>query len=199
MAGTLIDGLTDLMRGLLINPAYIEGPLDQFKIKQLIPIPVSGQPIDLSITNSAVWMFIGIGVAILLLTIATRRLQLVPGGMQSVGEMTYEFISNMLRDATGDEGRAFFPFIFTLFIFVFLGNMLGLLPTLPGTPEGLKVFTTTSHIIVTFTLAMMSVGLVVIVGFIKNGFGFLKLFVPSGVPWWLYPVIVPIEIISFLS
>lgn len=199
MAGTLTDGLLNFVRELILDPAKVAGPLEQFEIAELIPIPVTGGPVNLAITNSALWMFIGVGAATLLLTLATRRLQLVPGGLQSLGEMTYEFIAKLLRDATGDEGRAFFPYIFTLFVFIFMSNFLGLLPTIPGTPHGFHVFTPTSHIIVTFTLAIMSVGLVVIVGFVKNGFGFLKLFVPSGVPWWLMPIITPIEIISFLS
>ena len=201
MAGALIDGLAQLLRNTpLMNPARAEGPLDQFEIVRLIPLPVNAHgPIDLSITNSTLWMFIGIGTAILFFTLATRRLQLVPGGMQSMGEMVYEFISKMLRDAVGEEGRAFFPYIFTLFVFIFMSNFLGLLPTIPGTPHGWHVFTPTSHIIVTITLAMLSILIVLIVGFVKNGLGFLKLFVPSGVPWWLMPLITPIEIISFLS
>lgn len=201
MVGTLTELLGHMTREFLRNPAQVAGPLEQFEIKRLISIPVdfANGGLDLSITNSTLWMFIGIGVATILLTLSTRRLQLIPGGMQSVGEMTYEFVSKMLRDATGEEGRAFFPFVFTLFVFIFFSNLLGLLPTLPGTPSGFSVFTPTSHIIVTATLAVLSVGLVVIIGFAKNGLGFLKLFAPSGVPWWLLPLIVPIEIVSFLS
>lgn len=199
MSGTLTEAFGRMMRDMLMDPAKVAGPLEQFEIVRLVPIPVNLQPLDLSITNSTLWMFIGIGLATLFLTLATRRLQLIPGGMQSVGEMTYEFVSKMLRDATGDEGRPYFPFIFTLFMFIFMSNFLGLLPTIPGTPEGFHVFTPTSHIIVTFGLAAMSVGVVIVVGFVKNGLGFLKLFAPSGVPWWLFPLIVPIEIVSFLS
>lgn len=199
MAATLTDALAQFARSLVMDPAKVAGPLEQFEITRLIPIPVGLEPVDLSITNSTLWMFIGIGLATLLLTFATRRLQLVPGAMQSLGEMTYEFIAKMLRDATGDEGRPLFPFIFTLFLFIFMSNFLGLLPTIPGTPAGLHVFTPTSHIIVTFALAVLSVGLVLVVGFVKNGLGFLKLFAPAGVPWWLMPLIVPIEVVSFLS
>ncbi|WP_041535119.1 F0F1 ATP synthase subunit A [Parvularcula bermudensis] len=180
-------------------PLRAAGPLEQFEIIRLIRLPISGEPFDISITNSTVWMFIAVGMATLLLTLATRRLQLVPGGMQSLGEMTYEFVAKMLRDAVGDEGRALFPYIFTLFVFIFLANILGLLPTIPGTPEGLHVFTPTSHIIVTFALASLSVGIVVVIGFMKNGLGFLKLFAPSGIPLLLMPLIVPIEVVSFLS
>ncbi len=180
-------------------PLQVAGPLDQFEIQRVIPLPNDAGAIDLSITNSTVWMAIGVGTAVLFLMGATRKLTLVPGGLQSVAEMTYEFVAKMVRDAMGDEGRPFFPFVFTLFLFIFLSNLLGLLPTIPGTPENLQVFTPTSHIIVTFMLAVMSVGLVIVIGFLKNGLGFLRLFAPAGVPLWLMPLIVPIEIVSFLS
>ncbi|ADM08505.1 Fo ATP synthase subunit A [Parvularcula bermudensis HTCC2503] len=199
MSGMLVELLSPLMGHPLMAPLRAAGPLEQFEIIRLIRLPISGEPFDISITNSTVWMFIAVGMATLLLTLATRRLQLVPGGMQSLGEMTYEFVAKMLRDAVGDEGRALFPYIFTLFVFIFLANILGLLPTIPGTPEGLHVFTPTSHIIVTFALASLSVGIVVVIGFMKNGLGFLKLFAPSGIPLLLMPLIVPIEVVSFLS
>lgn len=199
MAGTLTEMLGQFMRELIFNPVRVADPLEQFEIKNLIPIPVSGEPLDLSITNSTLWMLIGVGLSVLLLLFSTRRLQLVPGAMQSLGEVTYEFIAKMLHDATGNEGRPLLPFVFTLFLFIFMSNFLGLLPTIPGTPDGLHVFTPTSHIIVTFGLATMSIGVVILVGFIKNGLNFLRLFAPSGVPWWLMWLIVPIEIVSFLS
>lgn len=199
MGPNLTETLGQFLRSLLMDPARIAGPLEQFEIRTLIPLPTNPGTIDLSVTNSTLWMLFGIGTAILVLTAATRRLTLVPGGMQSFGEMGYEFISKMVRDAMGEEGKPFFPFVFTLFVFIFLSNFLGLLPTIPGTPDGLHVFTPTSHIAVTFTLAMMSVGLVIVIGFAKNGFGFFKLFAPSGVPGWLLPLIVPIEVVSFLS
>lgn len=180
---------------------YAEGPLDQFDIKRLIPLPTNpdAAALDLSITNSTLWMGITVGTAVLFFMFATRRLALVPGGLQSTAEMAYEFVAKMVRDAMGDEGRPFFPYVFTLFIFIFLCNLLGLLPSIPGTPKSLHVFTPTSHIIVTLTLALISIGLVVVVGFAKNGLGFLRLFAPAGVPLWLMPLIVPIEIVSFLS
>lgn len=199
MTATWIEMLLQRLLGPVFDVAHAAGPLDQFKIWRLFPIPTEPGAIDLSVTNSTLWMFIGVGTAVILLTLATSRLQLIPGGMQSLGEMTYEFIAKMLRDAVGDEGRAMFPYIFTLFVFIFFANLLGLLPTIPGTPEGLHVFTPTSHIIVTFTLACISIGVVLVVGFVKNGLGFLRIFAPSGVPLWLMPLIVPIEIVSFLS
>lgn len=199
MVQLVIDALASFLRHFLAMPLQAAGPLDQFEIRPLIPLPANAGVIDLSITNSTLWMGIAVGTAVLFLMGATRKLSLVPGGMQAAAEMAYEFIAKMVRDAMGDEGRPFFPYVFTLFIFVFLCNFLGLLPTIPGTPASLAVFTPTSHIIVTFVLAMISIGLVLVIGFMKNGLGFFKLFAPAGVPLWLMPLIVPIEIVSFLS
>ncbi|NNU17596.1 F0F1 ATP synthase subunit A [Parvularcula sp. ZS-1/3] len=177
---------------------FAAGPMEQFEIVPIFPLSFNGA-IDLSFTNASLWMAIVVGTSLLFFTLATRRLQLIPGGTQSMGEVAYEFIAGMVRDTMGDEGRQFFPFVFTLFTFIFLCNLLGLLPSIPGSPASFHTFTVTSHIIVTFVLAILSVGLVVVYGLIKHGFGFLKLFAPSGVPLWLMPLIVPIEIISFLS
>jgi F-type H+-transporting ATPase subunit a len=120
---------------------------------------------------------------------AMRGGSLVPGRIQSVAEMAYEFIAKIVRENSGPEGMKFFPFVFTLFAFVLTLNMLGMIP---------YSFTVTSHIIVTFALALMVFLLVTIVGFIKNGPGFLKLFVPSGAPIWLMPILIVIEAISYL-
>jgi F-type H+-transporting ATPase subunit a len=174
------------------------GPMEQFEIVEIFGLDFV-DAIDLSFTNASLWMLITVGTALLFFTFATRRSQLIPGSAQSMGEVTYEFVANMVRDTMGEEGRGFFPFVFTLFIFVFLCNFLGLLPSIPGTPTSVHTFTPTSHIVVTFTLALLSVGLVVVYGVFKHGFGFLKLFAPSGVPLWLLPLITPIEIVSFLS
>jgi F-type H+-transporting ATPase subunit a len=114
----------------------------------------------------------------------------VPTRLQSIAEVAYEFIANMMRDILGESGRPFFPFVFTLFMFILAANMIGMIP---------YSFTVTSHIIVTFALAMLVIGTVVIYGFVKHGTHFLGLFVPSGVPAWLLPFIVVIELISFLS
>jgi F-type H+-transporting ATPase subunit a len=110
--------------------------------------------------------------------------------MQSVSEMAYEFVASMLRDAAGTEGMRFFPFVFSLFMFVLVANLLGMFP---------YFFTVTSHIIVTFALAMLVIGTVTVYGLMKHGLGFLKLFVPEGVPGVLVPLVVAIEVISFLS
>ncbi|MEQ8936018.1 MAG: F0F1 ATP synthase subunit A, partial [Amphiplicatus sp.] len=124
---------------------------------------------------------------------------LIPGPLQSTAEVFYEFVADMVRGAIGKEGMKFFPYVFTLFIFILMANLLGLLPTIPGAPHGLHTFTTTSHIIVTFALAMLTISIVIGYGLYKNGLGFFKLFVPSGVPLWLLPLIVLIEVVSFLS
>lgn len=163
-------------------------PIHQFQINKLIPIEIGG--LDLSFTNSSLFMVataVGAG-AFLYLTTSSRGL--IPGRMQSVSEMTYEFVANMLRDAAGTQGMRFFPFVFSLFTFVLVANLFGMFP---------YFFTVTSHIVVTFALALLVVGTVIVYGFMKHGFGFLKLFVPQGIPMALVPLVVLIEIISFLS
>jgi F-type H+-transporting ATPase subunit a len=124
------------------------------------------------------------------LLLATRKRAVVPGRAQSIAEVLHDFVANTLVDATGKEGMKFFPLVFSLFMFVLTANLLGMIP---------GFFTVTSHIIVTFALAMLVIGTVVVYGFMKHGTHFLGLFVPSGVPGWLLPFIVVIELISFLS
>jgi F-type H+-transporting ATPase subunit a len=162
-------------------------PMHQFEIKRFIPIEIFG--VDFSFTNSALFMLIAVGLVSTFMIYAMRGHSLVPGRLQSMAELSYEFVANMVRENTGTEGMKYFPFIFTLFIFVLTLNMLGLVP---------YSFTVTSHIIVTFALALMVFLFVVIVGFARNGIGFLKLFVPSGVPLWLLPLITLLEFFSFL-
>lgn len=163
-------------------------PIHQFHIVKLVPIEIGGY--DFSFTNSSLFMvaIVVLSVAFLYLTTSSRGL--VPGRMQSISEMTYEFVASMLRDPTGSEGMRFFPFVFSIFIFVLVGNLYGLFP---------YFFTVTSHIIITASLALLVFFTVVIYGFMKHGFGFLKLFVPEGVPAALLPMIVLIEIMSFIS
>ncbi|MBB4658750.1 F-type H+-transporting ATPase subunit a [Parvularcula dongshanensis] len=195
----MLDAPFDVASWLLgLARGMAAGPMEQFEIVPIVPLTF-GEGVDLSFTNASLWMLISFGTALLFFTWATRRAALVPGKAQGSAEVVYEFISKMVRDTMGEEGRRFFPFVFTLFIFVFLSNFLGLLPSLPGSPAAAHSFTPTSHIIVTFTLAVLSVGLVLVYGLYKHGFGFLKLFAPHGVPLWLLPLITPIEIISFLS
>ena len=163
-------------------------PIHQFQIHPIIPIHIGG--FDVSFTNSSLFMVATIVVASAFLYLSTASRGLIPGRLQSVSEMAYEFVGNMLRDAAGKQGMQFFPLVFSLFMFVLVANLIGLFP---------YFFTVTSHIIVTFTLAILVIGTVVVYGFAKHGFGFLKLFVPHGVPGYLLPLVVAIEVISFVS
>lgn len=163
-------------------------PLYQFVIKPIVPFEVGG--IDLSFTNSSLWMIIAAGTASIFLLMAARPKALVPGRMQATAELLYEFVANMIRVNTGSEGRQYFPYIFTLFVFILMGNVVGLIP---------GSFTFTSHIIVTFALAMSVFFAVTIFGFINHGLKFLQLFAPPGVPLPLQFLLVPIELISFMS
>ncbi len=163
-------------------------PMHQFEINRILPLNIGG--IDVSFTNSALFMVI-IVAAVSLFTIASMSGRaLVPGRMQSLAELSYEFVANMVRQNAGTEGMKFFPFVFTLFMFILFANMIGMIP---------YAFTVTSHIIVTFVLALAVFIGVTIIGFIKNGIGFLKLFAPSGAPMVLMPLLIVIEVISYLT
>ena len=162
-------------------------PLAQFEIKRLVDINIGG--VDASITNSTVWMLIAIAAITFFMVAGMRRSALVPGRWQSMAEMSYEFVAGMLRDNVGMAGRRYFPFIFTLFMFVLFSNLLGMIP---------YSFTVTSHIVVTFALAAVVFIGVTIIGFARHGAHFLKLFVPSGVPIFLLPLLIVIELISYL-
>lgn len=163
-------------------------PIHQFHISKIIPIEVGG--LDFSFTNSSLFMVATVAAASGFLFLTTSNRGMVPSRMQSVSEMCYEFVASMLRDGAGTAGMRFFPMVFSLFMFVLVANLLGMFP---------YFFTVTSHIIVTFALAMLVIGTVVVYGFMKHGLGFLQLFVPSGVPGVLLPLVVAIEVISFLS
>jgi F-type H+-transporting ATPase subunit a len=163
-------------------------PMHQFEIKQLIPIEIGGY--DVSLTNSGAFMLAAVALITLFMTVATSKRSLVPGRLQSVAEYSYGFIANMLRDNVGTAGMPFFPFVFSLFLFILVANFLGMMP---------YSFTVTSHIIVTGAFALFIFFGVTLLGFLKHGIFYLKLFVPSGVPFLLLPIIVPIEIISYLS
>ena len=163
-------------------------PISQFQVSKLIPIEVGG--LDLSFTNSSLFMVATVATAGAFLYLTTSSRSLVPSRLQSVSEMSYEFVANMLRDAAGTGGMRFFPLVFSLFMFVLVANMLGMFP---------YFFTVTSQIIVTFALALLVIGTVLFYGFWKHGLKFLNLFVPSGVPALVLPMVVIIEIISFLS
>ncbi|MBN9549461.1 MAG: F0F1 ATP synthase subunit A [Alphaproteobacteria bacterium] len=163
-------------------------PIHQFQIHPIIPLHIGGY--DVSFTNSSLFMVVTIVLASGFLYMSTAGRALIPGRLQSISEMAYEFVGNMLRDAAGKQGMQFFPLVFSLFMFVLVANLIGLFP---------YFFTVTSHIIVTFTLAILVIGTVVVYGFAKHGLGFLKLFVPHGVPGLLLPLVVAIEVISFVS
>jgi len=163
-------------------------PMHQFEIKRLIPLEIFG--FDASFTNSALFMSIAAVLITLFMVFAMRKGALVPGRLQSVAELSYEFVANMVRDNVGTSGMKYFPFIFTLFMFVLALNMLGMVP---------YSFTVTSHIIVTFALAAFIFVGVTLIGFWKHGIGFLKFFVPSGVPFLMLPLLVVIEVISYLT
>ena len=163
-------------------------PIHQFELHRIFPIQIGGW--DLSFTNSAAFMLAAVLLSTFFFVLATQSRALVPRRLQSVAEIAYDFVAGMVRESMGEEGMKFFPLVFSLFMFVLTANLLGMIP---------GFFTVTSHVIVTFALAMLVIGTVVIYGFMKHGTHFLGLFVPSGVPGWLLPFIVVIELVSFLS
>ncbi len=180
-------------------------PLEQFLIKPLIPIrfgdckaldpanpAASPGPgcLDFSFTNSALFMVIAVVLIGALMTLGVRGRGIVPGRVQSIAEMSYELVAGLIRETVGSEGRRYFPLIFTLFMFVLFGNTLGMIP---------YTFTFTSHIIVTFAMAIVVFVAVTILGFMRHGTHFFTFFVPPGVPIAIWPLLIPIEIISYLS
>lgn len=166
-------------------------PIHQFEINQLIPLKLFG--FDASFTNSSLYMVIALTLITTFLITAMRTGALVPGRLQSMAEVTYQFVSDTVRENVGEEGMKFFPLVFSLFIFVLVLNLLGMIP-IPGV-----TFTVTSHIVVTAALALLVIGIVIASGLYEHGLGFFKIFVPSGVPGWLLPILIPIEVISFIS
>jgi F-type H+-transporting ATPase subunit a len=164
-------------------------PIHQFEIKKLFPIGHIGGA-EIAFTNSALFMLISLGIILLLTLGATGPRALVPGRLQSVAELSYEFVANTLRSTAGTEGMKFFPLVFSLFMFILVLNVIGIIP---------YTFTVTSHIIVTVALALLVFFTVIVYGFWKNGWRFLKLFVPSGIPIYILPLVTFIEVMSFLS
>ncbi|MFV0321551.1 MAG: F0F1 ATP synthase subunit A [Alphaproteobacteria bacterium] len=164
-------------------------PLHQFDIVDIGPqIHIGG--IDLSFNNSALWMLIAAGLAFSLVFFGSAKKSLVPGRLQAFVEMLYGLVTGLIKDNIGSKGRAFFPFVFTLFIFIFFANALGLIPW---------SFTPTSHIGLTLFMAAFVMTMVTITGFVRHGIGFLRLFVPHGVPPLLLVLLVPIELFSYLA
>lgn len=164
-------------------------PLAQFEVKSLISLPeIAGHNIDF--TNSTLFMVLALVISSLFLHIGIRRGALIPGRWQSMVELYYEFVSGIVRDNIGSKGRAFFPFIFTLFTFLVFANLLGMWP---------GGFTVTSHIAITFAMAILIFIGATVVGFVKHGAHFLHLFVPAGAPKPLLLLLVPIELMSYLA
>jgi len=166
----------------------VANPIEQFTVRPLVEINLGG--LDATFTNASAFMLLTVASVTMFLALSMRGRALVPGRWQSMAELSYEFIAGLLRDNVGSEGRRFFPFVFTLFMFILFANMLGLMP---------YSFTITSHIIVTFILAMVVFIGVTIVGILRHGVKFFSYFVPSGVPMAVLPLMIPIEIISYLS
>jgi len=153
-------------------------------------VPIEIGDVDVSLTNSAAFMLLTVVAIGVFLILGMRRPAMVPGRWQSMVELSYVFIANLVKDTVGTEGRPYFPFIFTVFMFVLVGNLIGMVP---------YGFTFTSHIIVTFTMAMVVFLGVTVIALIKHKIHFFTFFMPPGVPLIMAPLLVPIEIISYLS
>src|SRR5262245_66354901 len=167
----------------------MEDPIHQFEIVKYFTLGhIAGR--EIAFTNSALFMAIAIAGITLLLVGGTSRRSLVPGRLQSIAEMSYEFVADMVRSTTGNEGMRFFPFVFSIFMFVLFLNVIGLIP---------YTFSVTSHIIITATLALMVFFTVIVYGVYKNGAKLLRVFVPSGIPIYILPMVSAIEVISLLS
>jgi F-type H+-transporting ATPase subunit a len=164
-------------------------PIHQFEIKNLLPIIRIGGT-EIAFTNSALFMLIALALILALMLGATRSRALVPGRLQATAEMVYEFVADTLRSSAGQEGMKFFPLVFSIFVFILVLNAIGIIP---------YAFTVTSHIIITVAFALLVFLTVVIYGFWRHGLRFLKLFVPSGIPIYILPLVTAIEVMSFFS
>lgn len=163
-------------------------PLEQFEVVPLVPFSLGN--IDLAFTNSSLFMMIGLVVSLALMILPMRRAAEVPQGWQHIPEMLYGFVRNLVVDVTGSAGAGYVPFVFSMFMIVLSGNLLGMLP---------YSFTFTSHIIVTAVLGILVISVVTIMGIINHGWHFLSVFAPGGLPKFIYLILIPIEVISFLS
>ena len=164
-------------------------PIHQFQITEYFPIADIGGA-HFAFTNSALFMVLTVGLIGAFLILSTNSRALVPNRLQLLSEMSYEFIANMVRTTAGTEGMKFFPMVFSLFMFILIANLFGMFP---------YFFTVTSHIVVTAAMALLVFGIVIVYGFMRNGLKFLKIFAPSGIPIYILPLVVLIEVISFLS
>ena len=164
------------------------GPLEQFEVHTIAPLRIG--EVDVSFTNASAFMVFAVTAISLFMLLGTRRHAVVPGRWQSMVELSYEFVAGLIRETIGAEGRKYFPILFTVFMFILFCNMMGMIP---------YSFTVTSQIVVTFALALVVFIAVTILGFVKNGMHFFAFFVPPGSPLWMWPLLIPIEIISYLS
>jgi F-type H+-transporting ATPase subunit a len=164
-------------------------PIHQFEITKLAPLGSIGGA-ELHLTNSALYMMAATVLITAFLLAATSRRELVPNRLQTLAEVSYEFVADMVRSTAGPEGMRFFPLVFTLFMFILMLNLFGMIP---------YGFTVTSHIVITASFALLVFLTVLVYGLWKHGLRFFRLFVPSGVPWYILPMIVFIEVLSFLS
>ncbi len=163
-------------------------PLEQFEIHEIVPLSIGS--LDISITNSTAYMAAALALSTGFLAIGVRRAAMVPGRWQNMAELSYEFIANLIKETIGSDGRRYFPVIFALFMFILFANLLGMVPF---------SFTVTSQIVVTFALAAVVFVGVTVLAFAKHGVHFFTFFVPPGSPVWMWPLLIPIEVISYLS
>lgn len=170
------------------NAEQPHSPLQQFEIHPLKELYLAGY--DISFTNASAFMVLAVVAIVYFLAGGIRGRALVPTRWQSMVELSYLFISDLVKESVGEEGRRYFPLIFTLFMFVLFCNLLGMIP---------YSFTVTSHIIVTFALASLVFVGVTLLAFIKHGFHFFSFFLPAGTPWWIAPLLVVIEFFAYLS
>ena len=161
-------------------------PLHQFQINPILRIAVEGY--DVSFSNSALAMMAVVGLAYALIHYGTKNPAIVPGRLQAAAEFFYEFVANMLRENGGQHARPYFPLVFSIFMFVLFGNLLGMIP---------YAFTFTSHIVVTFAMAIGVFLFVTALALMKHGLHFFSFFLPHGTPLWLSPILVPVEVISY--
>ncbi len=163
-------------------------PLEQFEIHEIVPLSIGA--LDISITNSTAYMAAAFALSVGFLAIGMRRAAIVPGRWQNIAELSYEFIATLIKETIGSDGRKYFPIIFTLFMFILFANLLGMVPF---------SFTVTSQIIVTFALAAVVFVGVTALAIARHGIRFFTFFVPPGAPIWMWPLLIPIEVISYLS
>ena len=168
------------------NSQGMHSPVAQFEIKPIFDLSIGGQ--DVSFTNSSLFMLLAVVVSSVFLVSAMRKRELIPGRMQGLAEMMYEFVADMVRSNVGNEGRPYFPFIFTLFVFLLFGNLLGLIP---------YSYTFTSQIVVTFVMAAFVFLALTVLALFKHGLHFFSFFVPAGAPKALIPFLIIIEVISY--